>query len=171
MFNIIFFTINFFQSFVLNLLNNWTLKRKRKINNIKCIVSPSYWLKSIVLNDPHFSKFRIEVIPNSLDTNLFKPKKNKNLIINILIHFESKSNLLKGGDLVLEFINSLNSDSNFDNNINFKIVGNSSSNAIDLPNVINYGFVNTESELAKIYQSSNICISFSSLIVKYWIVI
>lgn len=156
-----FFTINFFQSFVLNLLNNWTLKRKRKINNIKCIVSPSYWLKSLVLNDPHFSKFRIEVIPNSLDTNLFKPKKNKNSIINILIHFESKSNLLKGGDLVLEFINSLNLDTNFDNNINFKIVGNSSSNAIDLPNVINYGFVNSELELAKIYQSSDICISFS----------
>tara|TARA_B110000211_G_scaffold231975_1_gene294674 strand:- start:2379 stop:3539 length:1161 start_codon:yes stop_codon:yes gene_type:complete len=156
-----FFKTNFLQSFIINLLNQWTLKRKRKINNIKCLVSPSYWLKSIVLDDPHFSKFRIEVIPNPLDTDLFKPVENQNSSFNILIYFESRSNFLKGGDLVLDFINSLNLDSDFDKKINFSIVGNSISNKIDLPNVVNYGFINTELELANIYQSSNICISFS----------
>ena len=156
-----FFKINFLQSFIINLLNQWTLKRKRKINNIKCLVSPSYWLKSLVLDDPHFSKFRIEVIPNPLDTDLFKPVDNENSSFNILIYFECRSNFLKGGDLVLDFINSLNLDSDFDKKINFSIVGNSISNKIDLPNVVNYGFINSELELANIYQSSNICISFS----------
>ena len=156
-----FFKINILQSFIINLLNKWTLKRKRKINNIKCLVSPSYWLKSLVLDDPHFSKFRIEVIPNSLDTDLFKPVNHENSIFNVLIYFESRLNFLKGGDLVLDFINSLNLDNDFDEKINFSIVGNSISNKIDLPNVVNYGFINTEPELAKIYQSSDICISFS----------
>lgn len=156
-----FFKINILQSFIINLLNQWTLKRKRKINNVRCLISPSFWLKSLILDDPHFSKFRIEVIPNPLDTDLFKPVDNENSSFNILIYFESKSNLLKGGDLVLEFINSLNLDSDFDKKISFSIVGNSIYNKIDLPNVRNYGFINSELELANIYQSSNICISFS----------
>jgi len=156
-----FHKINFFQSFIIKILNKWTLKRKRKINNIRCLISPSFWLKSLILNDPHFSKFRIEVIPNALDTDLFKPVNPENSIFNVLIYFESRLNFLKGGDLVLDFINLLNSDSNFNKKINFCIVGNSISNKIDLPNVVNYGFINNEPELAKIYQSSDICISFS----------
>lgn len=152
---------NFFQSFIIKILNHWTLKRKRKLNNIRCIISPSEWLKSLVIGDPHFSKFRVEVIPNPLDTNLFKPAENQNSSFNILIFFESRFNVLKGGDLVFDFINSMNLDGNIDKKINFSVVGNSISNKIDLPNVVNHGFINSERELVNIYQSSNICISFS----------
>jgi glycosyltransferase involved in cell wall biosynthesis len=156
-----FYKTNILQTLIINLLDKWILKRKRKINNIKCLVSPSNWLKSLVLDDPHFSKFRIEVIPNPLDTDIFKPVINKNSSFNILIYFQKKSDFLKGGDLVYSFINSINLDNDFDKKINFNIVGNSIFNKIDLPNVTNYGFIHSELELVKIYQSSNICISFS----------
>ena len=157
-----FYKLNFIQNMLIKIINRWVLYRKHKINNISCFISPSKWIESLVLKDPYFSKFRIEVIPNPLDIHFFKPKKTKiKSTINVLTYFDNKINYLKGGDLLINFINSVNKKNDHTRKVKFIIVGNSTLNKLNMPNVINYGFLKSEKELLKIYQFSDICISFS----------
>lgn len=158
-----FYKLGSFKRFIIKRVNRWVINRKRNINNITYFVTPSVWLKSLVLKDPHFSKFRIEVIPNPLDTDIFKPKKEIriNHKLNVLTFLDSEVNYLKGGDLLIKFIEIVNGDIELSQKITFTIVGSKSFNSDKFNNVIDLGFIKSEEELVAIYQSSDICISFS----------
>ena len=157
-----FFKLNSFIIFILNKINKWVLNRKSKINNVTCFITPSMWLKSLILKDPHFSNFRVEVIPNPLDTDFFKPETNEiKSKISVVIYFDSKSNFLKGGDLLINFINEVNKNPFVYENINFLLVGNNKKNYLNSNNIKNYGYLKSDFEILKVYQKSSICLSFS----------
>lgn len=59
-------------SFLDNSKNNWNFKRKRFDYDKLTIVTPSYWLKSLV-QESFFADKKCEVIHNGINTNIFKP--------------------------------------------------------------------------------------------------
>lgn len=59
-------------SFLDNSKNNWNLKRKLFNYDKLTIVTPSYWLKSLV-QESFFAGKRCVVIHNGINTNIFKP--------------------------------------------------------------------------------------------------
>ena len=62
------------------LFQKYMLKRKKMMfsDELKMtIICPSQWLQNRI-NDSFLSKFKIKVISNSIDTDIFKPAVNKN---------------------------------------------------------------------------------------------
>lgn len=59
-------------SFLDNSKNNWNFKRKWFDYDKLTIVTPSYWLKSLV-QESFFADKKCEVIHNGINTNIFKP--------------------------------------------------------------------------------------------------
>ncbi len=101
-------------------LSRWIWKRKKKalkkLNPI--IISPSNWIAGKAKSSRLFKNFHIEVIPNGIDTNEFKPinKQQARSLLNIsstkkIILFGAQKaihNIFKGFDLLLSALNKLN---------------------------------------------------------------
>ena len=94
---------------------------KRKLKTFKdiniTIVSPSRWLAEKARSSMLFKDLRIEVIPNGLDTEVFKPidqvtaKKYLNLPLDepvLLFGAQSLLDPRKGGDLLFELLKKIN---------------------------------------------------------------
>ena len=152
------------KTWILELLDKWTINRLRKINNISLLITPSNWLKQEIINGKIFDQEKIIVIPNPLNVEKFKPLLNEKKLsdkIRILVYFSGAKDPYKGGDLFLDFLELCSSDLFFLENIEFVIVGSNDILAFDKLNISSHGFISSESELISVYQSCEICISFS----------
>jgi glycosyltransferase involved in cell wall biosynthesis len=145
----------------------YMLNKKRKVFSDKLnmtIVCPSVWLKNNIENS-FLNKFKIEVIPNGIDTNIFKPSINKNelrikhgLPLNRKIVLFSASNLKdksKGVDYILEAAKILE-------NRDYLFLGLGSGKIKDNKNIRTTGYIYNKNELAEFYALSDI-FCFASL--------
>ena len=147
---------NYFPFFVKYMLN-----KKRKIFSDglnMSIVCPSVWLKNNIENS-FLNKFKINVIPNSIDTNIFLPALNKNIlrIKNSLptdkkIILFSASNLndkSKGIKYIIEAAEILKDK-------NYIFVGLGNGKIKETQNIKILGYIHDKKKLAEIYSLSDI---------------
>lgn len=136
-------------------------KRKKRITNIRAFIVPSKWLYHKALSSDYCKGSNVYLIPNALDTDLFKPDFNlrSKHQKRVVIYCNSFDDYLKGGDLVLDFLNT-----NVDQLSNVEIIlfGSKRPDAIAkiFPTVKVLGFLN-ESQIVRLYQSANISMNFS----------
>jgi glycosyltransferase involved in cell wall biosynthesis len=148
-------------------LTNYIFNKKKKIfdnKNIEIVVL-STWMKEIVSNSPIFSKCNINLIPNGLDTNIFKPFEKKlsreffsiNSTSKIILFggISAKSDFNKGYDLLLECLSLINIE-----NLEIVVFGEKIPNQTYINDfkVTNIGYINGESELAMLYSAVDIVI-------------
>ncbi len=137
------------------------------------IVSPSYWLAEEARKSTLFKNFRIEVIPNSIETELFQPilkteAKEKLGIAhdNIVLMFGAQNNqaMRKGFDKLLEAIDICLQEPAFEEacqnkKITVVLVGGFDKRLKALPmETIEYGYIHDDSKLAEIYSATDIFI-------------
>ena len=137
--------------------------KKNKINKLNpIIVCPSNWLAARVkLAYPMIQK--LVVIPNGVDTALFKPltnkselrskfniPQNKNVILFVAEY--STKNPFKGGEIIRNLID--NVDDN--DGVHFVTVGGKSENKSN--NLTSIGYVNKEEELSEIYNACDVLV-------------
>ena len=137
------------------------LIKKQMVNKLNpIIVCPSYWLeKRVKIAYPQLSN--IQVIPNGIDTNIYKPMNKVNLRAKLGLPLDKKiilfvaeystNNPFKGGDIIRSLINEL---SNY--NIQFVTVGGTSEMTIE--NLTSFGYISNEIELAEIYSASDLMV-------------
>ena len=135
------------------------------------IVTPSRWLANCVKKSKVFNNLRVEVIPNSLETDVFKPvqkyqaKKSLNInsdIITLLFGAHTQNEHRKGFKQLLKAI-SFCLQNDFikklieDNKLNVLIFGdvNEDLQNIGIP-VISTGYINSDERLADIYSAADI---------------
>jgi glycosyltransferase involved in cell wall biosynthesis len=133
--------------------------RQRNANNLS-IVTPSKWLGEYVQKSEIFKRFNVTVIPNSIDTTVFKPYDQPfaRSVFNlppakkiILFVSETVDNYRKGFDLLFESINRLN----MDNSCVLVTVGNAQSPLTPSGNIINIGSINDERLMALLYSAAD----------------
>jgi glycosyltransferase involved in cell wall biosynthesis len=130
--------------------------------NFDVYICPSKWLYKKTLESKPFHKDKIYWIPNALNTRRFAPKSInfKSKIEEVIIFFGGKDDHLKGGDLVIEFLNKLDNNKSTYSAIKFHIVGKPIEGKFKNFEILNYGFVN-EDFLISLYQKSQVCLNFS----------
>ncbi|MBP6754591.1 MAG: glycosyltransferase [Bacteroidia bacterium] len=136
--------------------------KKRKINELNpIIVCPSHWLASRVkIAYPMIQK--LVVIPNGVDTTIFKPlankselrskfniPQNKNVILFVAEY--STKNPFKGGDVIRKLIDLVEEES-----IHFVTVGGNTENKFT--NLTSIGYIKNQSELAEIYNACDVLV-------------
>lgn len=142
------------------------LKRRYWANVNMTIVSPSLWLKNCAKKSTIFKNNRIDVIPNSIDKDIFKPinkqraqqilglPQNKKFILFGSLHVLNDKN--KGFDLFASALKKL-SESNVKN---VEIIGFGTSNAFTIPNCYlkyhNFGTMNDEISMALLYSAADV---------------
>jgi len=135
-----------------------------KNKNIDLIVL-SKWMKDIVSASPIFSNSNINLIPNGLNTDIFKPydKKSARIFFSInqsakIILFggiSAKSDFNKGYDLLMQCFTNIYQD-----NIELVIFGEKKNNEtyINGFKITNIGYLNDEESLAMLYSSADLVI-------------
>lgn len=154
-----------------NFLDKWTWKRKKKawrgFRNFVA-VSPSKWLASDAKSSYLFKDFKVENIPNGIDTAIFK--RYDKSIAREKFHLPADKKILlfgavnplsgerKGYKLLADIIKKI-AGSDF-KNIALVVFGASSSNGVDF-NLPTYfiGKISSEEELAMIYSAADIFIA------------
>jgi len=151
-----------------NDLSRWVWERKwKKWQNLNLtIVTPSNWLADCARASSLFSSFRIEVIPNGIDTDLYRPIP-KQLAREILRLPQEKKLILFGatslspgrkGFQFLEPILSLLSQSNLKDEIELVTFGSLKSNFSSNIKVNHLGKLNDEMSLVLAYSSADVFI-------------
>ncbi|KGG02882.1 putative glycosyl transferase [Prochlorococcus marinus str. MIT 9321] len=155
------------------LVDNWCLRRKKDSwNNYMAIVCPSTWMANNVKKSELMNKHHIEVIPNPLDTNIFKPfeanqarsilginKKSKVILFGAL---DGSKDPRKGFDLFKKIIEKLPQDFNEIEVLIFgsKLAPSQFKNKIPIRNL---GIIKDRRHLAKIYSASDLMVIPSRL--------
>lgn len=123
------------------------------------IVTPSYWLMDIV-KQSLLKEYSVKVINNGIDTNVFKPQKNKyplfeNINKKIILGVASPWHKRKGLDVFLQLSKILNQ-----NLYQIALVGLSKQQCDSMPsNIIAIKQTNSPSELAEIYSSAYVFVN------------
>lgn len=149
-------------------LSRWVWQRKwKKWQNLNLtIVTPSNWLADCARVSSLFSSFRIEVIPNGIDTSLYRPIPKK-LAREILRLPQEKKLILFGatslspgrkGFQFLEPILDLLSQSDLKDEIELVTFGNLKSNFSSSIKVNHLGKLNDEISLVLAYSSADVFI-------------
>ena len=146
---------NFFPLFTKYMLN----KKRSFFSNFKdmTIVCPSDWLAQKI-SESFLSSYKIKVINNSIDTNIFKPKKDKMLL-------RGELNLPKDKKIVLFTASQLNDKSKgidyiidaselVDDHVLF--VGLGSGKIENCKNIVTKGYIHNKETLAKYYNASDL---------------
>lgn len=154
-----------------NFLDKWTWKRKKKAwNDLRnfTAVSPSKWLASEAKSSYLFKNFRVENIPNGINTDIFRkydksiarekfnlPTDKKILLFGAV---DPLSGERKGYKLLADTINKI-AESDF-KNIALVVFGTSSNNGINF-NLPTYfiGKISSEEELAMVYSAADFFIA------------
>ncbi len=161
---------NFFKrKFLIDALDNWCLKRKIKSWDKPIqIVCPSSWLAKHARNSYLMKNWDISIIPNPINTEIFRPIKKKKAREILKIPFDKKllafgaidgvKDLRKGGDLLMSTFKFL-----YEKNKKFSLItfGKSDSFFKNLDLDIfsyNQGFIENEEHLALIYSAADILI-------------
>lgn len=145
----------------------WKYKQKyyRKIKNLT-IITPSNWLGDKVKRNPLFVGRKVFVIPNCIDTEMFRPMEKRSVrnILNLppdkkIILFSAFGGIdigYKGFDLLQDALWSLREKVGLVN-IHLIILGSSGSNKISLPYPATFlGQVDTELMLPVIYNAADV---------------
>lgn len=143
----------------------WQIKKnifgkKNKLN----IVVPSKWMKKKV-SDSFFDKNNLDVIPNGIDINIFKPKQQKNIIKKkyniatkkkiILFVASDLNDEIKGAKYFFNALEKINDD-----DILAVTIGNKYKQLKNKRNIRQLGYISNEKELANIYNMSDVyCIT------------
>ncbi len=154
-----------------NFLDKWTWERKKRswknLNNLT-VVSPSKWLANEAKSSYLFRNFRIENIPNGIDTNVFKEcdkllsKKKYGLPLDKKLLLFGAANPLsnerKGYKLLISVIQKL-LESKINKNLALVIFGSANKKmGFGLPTYF-IGEVSSEKDLAEIYSAADIFIT------------
>lgn len=151
---------------VVKRMSNTQIKRKIKIyNDLNLnIIAPSNWMKERATNSFLFKNTPVSVIPNCVDTSIFKPidKKNAKNFLNVstdktVILFYMTKNIRKGNS----YINKVLSKINKENDYEFIAFGSSSiySDIFDSKNIKCYGKISDTYTLSLLYNAADIYIS------------
>lgn len=146
---------------------NWLRKKKSWADIDITLVSPSKWLGEKARKSSLFKNRRIEVIPNGIDTEIFKGGDKKALRKKLSLPENKKVILFcgskndedrKGVDLLTKTL--MQADEDFCNNTSLLILG-----SVKMPDtirekyeVIQPGYVDSEKGIAEYYSASNICL-------------
>ncbi|MBF0520424.1 MAG: glycosyltransferase family 4 protein [Nitrospirae bacterium] len=142
----------------------WKWKKSLYSRSNIHVIAPSLWMKDIATNSPLLNRFNISVIPNGVDTGVFKPlnklacrdklkiPSNKKVIL-FLAHVV-KDNPRKGGGVFIEVMNKLAKE----HDVFALIVGDGAEQWADeiTSPALRHGFVNDDELLAAIYNSADI---------------
>ncbi len=156
-----------------NMVDNWCLKKKEDSwNNYMFIVCPSRWMAKNVRKSKLMRNHNIKVIPNPLDTNIFKPYESKKARSILEINEKSKIILFgaldgakdprKGFDLFKKIIKKLSQSSAEIEVLTFGSKLPFSKNINNIP-IRNLGKINDPNKLAKIYSASDLMVIPSRL--------
>jgi glycosyltransferase involved in cell wall biosynthesis len=158
----------------LNSLENFIYKKKIKnFKQIRNIVAPSNWMANIARKSRIFKSAKIKVIPNPLDTNIFKPldqnfcTKHFNLEKKKIILFGSAAPLDNPAKNFNAVINTINNLYNSIDTKDIQLVLYGSYNKtlikkIKLSN-IHLGFINDVKKLAMLYNSADVLLHPSKI--------
>lgn len=149
---------------ILDCINDWIQNRLSSINNISAFVVPSTWLKNLIVSETTICDSKIHVIPNPIDTNVYSPSEIKLSTSNnlrIVVYFGGLRDPYKGGALLLEFLRLISKCNRLSANLDFVIVGSTKKVYVNGLNITNTGFISNEQDLISIYQSCQLCLSFS----------
>ena len=142
--------------------------RKKNLNNISHLVTPSRWLANYCLKSPILEKKKITVIPNPIKTNIYKPlnyeklrKKFKIKNNEKIILFGSSSALsveAKGFSKLIKILSELKKISNL--KIKVLIFGDTSEiNNYQIPfEYIDFGYINKITDLVEIYSCCDVLV-------------
>lgn len=161
---------NYFKKkFILDVIDKWCVKRKIKSWDKPIqIVCPSSWLAENARNSFLMKNWKISIIPNPINTRIFRPIKKKEAREILKIPFDEKllafgaidgiKDLRKGGDLLissLKFLHKINKE--------FSLITFGKSDSffknldLDIASY-NQGFISSEEHLALIYSAADILI-------------
>ncbi|WP_430814650.1 glycosyltransferase [Carboxylicivirga sp. RSCT41] len=139
-------------------------KKMEAIHNLDVsVVCPSSWMAEKAKESAIFSQnVRIEVIPNCLDTDVYKPypvqekENNKKRVLFGAVN--SLDDERKGGKYLLEGLRLLANDESIANEIELMVFGSDKNNELqNLPFPVKFmGFINNEEQLANIYSSADL---------------
>ncbi|MDP3970735.1 MAG: glycosyltransferase [bacterium] len=153
-------------------VNRWTWQRKQKAWSTLTdlvVVTPSKWLASCVRKSVLFKNYRIEVIPNSVNQEIFKPQEKIVLRKKHNINPQSKLILFgagntasprKGVDLLKKALKklSVNATHNYIELVVFGKYQPEDYSDINLP-IKHLGHVAGESEIAEIYSMADVFVA------------
>ncbi len=137
------------------------------------IVTPSHWLSSCVKKSKLFRKFRVETIPYSLETDIFKPLQKETTkrrlgiseqITTILFGTEYGNEKRKGFKQLMEAINFCLKDSKFQDLIRRGLIkvlcfGQPSDDLKSLPiDSVSLGYIKEDQKISEIYSAADIFI-------------
>lgn len=151
-------------------LNRWTWERKKRHWTTPMqIITPSKWLSECTKNSVLLNNWPVEVIPNTIDTDLWKPiekpiaKRNIGIIESSrkLLAFGAlggKSNQNKGFDLLTQALKILKQQE--ENNFEIVIFGQDiPENPEDLGFPVHYtGHLNADDDLCNVYSAADVMI-------------
>jgi glycosyltransferase involved in cell wall biosynthesis len=147
---------------------------KEKINKLDTsnliLICPSEWLASLARKSKLFSSTRIYVLPNPVDTSVFKVEDKKNAKLKLGLDPEKKyllfvaaniSNEFKGIKYLYEAINELSFNPELQNSIELLVVGGSkSTNDSQLKlKAHNLGYISNQDLMVQIYNAADIFIT------------
>ena len=157
----------------LNFVEKIIFSKKLKIFKNASVVTPSNWMANLARNSKIFKSSKIEVIPNPLNTKIFKPlnkrkcKKFFNLKERKIILFGSAApldNPAKNFKCVINVVNNLKKLNKF-NDCKLIIYGAYDKNILNKIkfNYKHVGFINDEKKLAKLYNCADVFLQPSKI--------
>ena len=143
------------------LQKNIEKKKQYLKNNNLTIISPSVWLGKLAKDSEVFKTFEIQVVPNCIDTTIFKPvnkaEARNNIKIGkidkkvILFVAENPNDKRKGMHLLLSALNQIKNKSR----ICVLVIGKHIENTNFDFQVIQLGFINKDNELVNCYSAAD----------------
>jgi len=157
----------------LNFIENIIFSKKLEIFKNANVITPSNWMANLARNSKIFKNSKIEVIPNPLNTKVFKPlnkkkcKKFFNLTKKKIILFGGASpldNPAKNFKCVINIVNNLNKLSKF-KDCQLVIYGAYDKEILNKIkfNYKHVGFISNEKKLAKLYNCADIFLQPSKI--------
>jgi len=143
----------------------WLRKKKYWKNSIQ-VVAPSLWMKNCVSASKLMKDWPVTVIPNTIDTRIWKPKDKINIRNRLKISNDTKTILFsalgggeqhhKGKDLLIKALKELNKKTNFE----IIVVGENFSHSLSALGIKIYylGHINDDRLLCDIYNCADVCV-------------
>lgn len=148
----------------------WRMKHQQWLSSQMVIVAPSQWLAQCARDSALFHQQRIEVIPNGIDTTLYRPMAKaaariklglpQEAQIVLFIAMNSTSDPRKGYQLLRPALHRLVQDATIPN-LQIVIIGSDGAHDDSLPKIpIHYmGRVNDEQRLALLYAAADVMVA------------
>jgi len=142
------------------------LRKKKYWRNCIQVIAPSLWMKNCVMDSKLMKNWPITVIPNTIDTGVWKPKSKYKLRNKLKINNDIKIILFsamgggnqyhKGKDLLIKALKNLKKKINFE----IIVVGENFSQSLSKLKLKTYylGYINNDKVLCDIYNCADVCV-------------